>query len=125
MQQDTLKIPLESVETGLSLTIYPEGNAEFREISILEAEEFSESRFQILEGNCYEYDFNNDNYQLSASISGIVIPSKRHISSGRIVPNIYVGTLTLDILETTNNSIVSKIVNVKPFRNGRFFHFSS
>ena len=102
MQKDFIQIPLDTIDLGLILTIYPEGNAELREIDILQAEEFSESQFQILEGNCYEYHFNKDIFQLSASISGIVIPSKRHSSSGRIVPNIYVGTLTLDILNTSD-----------------------
>ena len=109
MQKECLQIPLDNAESGLILTIYPEGNAEFREIDVLEAEEFTESRFQILEGNAYEYSFNKDNFQLKASISGIVIPSKRHSSSGRIVPNIYVGTLTLDIHKTTDNTAISKL----------------
>lgn len=109
MQKDFLQIPLDTIESGLVLTIYPEGNAEFREIDILEAEEFAESQFQILEGNSYEYHFNKDNYQLAASISGIVIPSKHHSSSGRIVPNIYVGTLTLDVLNTIENTSISKL----------------
>jgi hypothetical protein len=109
MQKEYLLIPLDAIELGLILTIYPEGNAEFREIDVLEAEEFSESQFQILEGNCYEYNFNKDYYQLQASISGIVVPSKRHSSSGRIVPNIYVGTLTLDILNIKEKITISKL----------------
>lgn len=109
MRKDILQIPFDTIESGLVLTIYPEGNAEFREIDISEAKEFSESQYQILEGNCYEYHFNKDNFQLSASISGIVIPSKRHSSSGRIVPNIYVGTLTLDILNIAENKAISKL----------------
>jgi len=109
MRKDILQIPFDTIDSGLVLTIYPEGNAEFREIDISEAKEFSESQFQILEGNCYEYHFNKDNFQLSASNSGIVIPSKRHSSSGRIVPNIYVGTLTLDILNIAENKIISKL----------------
>ncbi len=109
MQKEFLQIHLDTLEAGLILSIYPEGNSVFREIDILEAEEFSESRFQILEGNSYEYHFNKNSFQLAASISGIVTPSKRHLSSGRIVPNIYVGTLTLDILETNNNITISKL----------------
>jgi len=109
MQKDFLQIPLDELEAGLILTIYPEGNAEFREIDISESQEFSESQFQILEGNAYEYSFNKDNFQLQTSISGVVIPSKRHSSSGRIVPNIYVGTLTLDILNSAENSSDSKL----------------
>jgi len=109
MQKEFLQIPLDNLEPGLILTIYPEGNAMFREIDISEAQEFSESQFQILEGNAYEYSINKDNFQLQTSISGVVIPSKRHSSSGRIVPNIYVGTLTLDILNSAENSSVSKL----------------
>lgn len=109
MQKDFLQISLDSLEAGLILAIYPEGNAIFREIDILEAQEFSESQFQILEGNSYEYHFNKNNFQLSATISGIIIPSQKHSSSGRIVPNIYVGTLTLDILNTVQNIVVSKL----------------
>jgi len=107
MQKDFLQISLNNIETGLILTIYPEDNAELREIDIFQAEEYSESQFQILEGNSYEYHFNKDNFQLLASISGIIIPSKRHLSSGRIVPNIYVGTLTLDIINTAEFKTVS------------------
>lgn len=109
MYKEFLQIPLDNLESGLLLTIYPEGNSVFREIDLLEAEEFSESQFQLLEGNTYEYSFNKDNYQLQTSISGIVISSKRHSYSGRIVPNIYVGTLTLDILNIAENSAISKL----------------
>lgn len=81
MQKYFLPIPLDTIESGLILSIYPEGKAVFREIDLLEAEEFSESPFQILEGNSYEYHFNIDNYQLAASISGIVIPSNIRLPS--------------------------------------------
>ena len=109
MQKDCLQISLDTIESGLILTIYPEGSSELREIDVFEAQEFAESQYQILEGNSYEYSFNKDNFQLEASISGIVIPSKRHSSSGRIVPNIYVGTLSLDIINTFENNTVSKL----------------
>ena len=84
MQKEFLQIPLDNLEPGLILIIYPEGNAMFREIDISEAQEFSESQFQILEGNAYEYSFNKDNFQLQTSISGVVIPSKRHSSSAEL-----------------------------------------
>lgn len=109
MQKEYLEIPLNHIESGLILTIYPEGNSKIREINDLDAKEFSESKYQILEGNTYEYDFNKGNYQLSASILGIIIPSKKHITSGRIVPNIYVGTLTLDVINISTNVSISKI----------------
>ena len=103
MEEHCLQIPLDEIESGLTLSIDPEGNSDFRVIDTLEADEFSESPHQILEGNTYEYDFNQSSYQLKADVPGIVIPSKRHASSGRIVPNIYVGTLTLEIVDRENN----------------------
>lgn len=103
MEERYLQISLDRIESGLTLSIYPEGNSDFRVISTIDAVEFSESQYQILEGNTYEYHFNKNNYRLQANVSGIVIPSKRQASSGRIVPNIYVGTLTLEITDEERN----------------------
>ena len=109
MDEHCLQISLDTIESGLTLSIYPEKNSDFRIIDSFEAVEFSESRYQILEGNSYEYHFNKSNYQLATSIPGIIIPFKRHYSSGRIVPNIYVGTLALEIVDTDINISVCKL----------------
>lgn len=109
MEECRLQISLDEIELGLSLFIYPEGNSDFRIIDSFDAAEFSESRYQILEGNTYEYYFNKDNYRLQTNVAGIVIPSKRQASSGRIVPNIYVGTLTFDITDTTRKDYRYKL----------------
>lgn len=113
MEECCLQIPLNEIDHGLTLLIYPEGSADFRIIDTLEADEFSESPHQILEGNTYEYKFNKNSYQLKADIPGIVIPSKikskDHASSGRIVPNIYVGTLTLEVVDSENHKSISKL----------------
>jgi len=109
MEERCLQISLDEIDSGLKLLIYPEGNSDFRIIDTLDALEYSESRYQILEGNSYEYHFSKNKYQLNASISGIIIPSKKYTSSGRIVPNIYVGTLTLEIKDTDLNQFVHKI----------------
>src|SRR5690554_169619 len=109
MQKNYLQISLDEIESGLILSIYPEGNSVFRIIDPLDAAEFSESQYQILEGSAYEYSFNKGSYQLQINISGIIIPSRKHASSGRIVPNIYVGTLTFEITNAISGSVVSKI----------------
>lgn len=109
MEEHCLQIPLDEIDSGLILSIYLEGNSDFRIIDAFEANEFSESPYQILEGNTYEYNFNKSTYQLKANIPGIVIPSKRHASSGRIVPNIYVGTLILEIVDTENDKSIDKL----------------
>lgn len=95
-----IQIPLPFFNETDYLEIYPENNAKLYQISEDEANENGESIFQILEGNCYEYAFNNNKYRLKCS-DGIVIPSKREQSQGRIVPNIYVGTLTLFVSDIT------------------------
>ena len=109
MEERCLQIPLSEIDSGLTLSIYPEGNSDFRLIDTFDANEFSESAYQILEGNTYEYSFNKSTFQLKANIPGIVIPSKKHISSGRIVPNIYVGTLTLEIVDNGNDKFIDKL----------------
>lgn len=95
-----IQIPLLFFNEIDVLNVYPEGNAKLYQITEDEANENGESIFQILEGNCYEYAFNNSKYRLRCS-DGIVISSKREESQGRIVPNIYVGTLTLFVSDST------------------------
>ena len=109
MEEHCMQIPLDEIESGLTLSVYPERNSDFRIIDALDANEFSESAYQILEANTYEYSFNKSSYQLKANIPGIVIPSRKHPSSGRIVPNIYVGTLTLEIVDNENGKFIGTL----------------
>jgi predicted component of viral defense system (DUF524 family) len=96
-----IRIPLSFFNDFDFLEIYPENKSKLFEISEEDANENGESRFQILEGNSYEYGFSNNKYQLYCSIDGVVSQSKREPSQGRIVPNIYVGTLTLFVADIT------------------------
>lgn len=96
-----IQIPLTFFNETDILEIYPENKARLFEISEDEANENGESIFQILEGNSYEYAFTSEQYRLNCSIEGVVSQSKREPSVGRIVPNIYVGTLTLFITDST------------------------
>ena len=96
-----IQIPLTFFNETDILEIYPENTAKLFEISEDEANENGESVFQILEGNSYEYAFTDEKYRLNCSIDGVVSKSKREPSQGRIVPNIYVGTLTLFISDST------------------------
>ncbi|MFN3968967.1 DUF2357 domain-containing protein, partial [Flavobacterium sp.] len=96
-----IQIPLTFFNEIDFLEIYPENKAKLFEISEVEANENGESPFQILEGNSYEYAFTNENYRLNCSIDGVISQSKRNPSLGRIVPNIYVGTLKLFVTDIT------------------------
>jgi len=67
------------------------------EVNDFEAMENGESSIQLMEGHFYEYLISG-NYQLESS--EIVHPSRVNLSSGRLVPNIYVGSLTIYISNT-------------------------
>ena len=60
--------------------------------------EESEAQYQIVEGKCYDYKI-DEGYFLKDSF-GIVSGNDFDKSVGRIEPNIYVGTLRLDIFYT-------------------------
>jgi predicted component of viral defense system (DUF524 family) len=98
-----IQIPLIFFNETDFLEIYPENSAKLFEISEDEANENGESTFQILEGNSYEYAFTNKKYRLNCSIDGVVSQSNREPFIGRIVPNIYVGTLTLFVTDSTQD----------------------
>ena len=104
-----IQIPLQFFNETDFLEIYPENKARLFEITEDEANENGESIFQILEGNSYEYAFTNKKYRLNCSIDGVVSQSKREPSLGRIVPNIYVGTLTLFVIDSTKGGKEFKI----------------
>lgn len=87
--------PLNAIENGLILEIFPENRSLLFEIDEQEAKEAAEAPIQILEGHSYEYKISKDTYRLKCDLEGIVIQSRRDQSAGRIVPNIYVGTLTV------------------------------
>ena len=110
MTQDLFKITLDDVYPGLSLEIITETNAYARQISTFDAEEYGESIYQIFEGQSYEYEIvGSDRYSLSAPIKGIVLPSKKDKSRGRLYPNIYVGKLVLFIIDKVSDAVLTKI----------------
>src|SRR5688572_12226365 len=98
MGTNRLTIPIFLSSKQISLQLFDERLAETL-IEKIDADENGESRFQIEEGNNYEYRI-EEGYNLAAS--GIVSHSSANKSSGRISPNIYVGTLTIDVLDSTN-----------------------
>lgn len=105
LSREYLELSLEHIESGLKLFIYPEPNSFLSEIEEEEALKNGESRFQLLEGNSYEYKLSNDKFRLQCSVRGVVTISNRDKSSGRIIPNTYVGTLTIFI---SNEKVIDK-----------------
>ena len=95
MAEKHLNIPISVAHKNVALTLYGENSGETL-IEINDALENGEALFQIKEGSYYEYKITNG---FSLRPSEIVSQSKVNESSGRISPNIYVGTLTIDVLD--------------------------
>jgi predicted component of viral defense system (DUF524 family) len=108
-----IAIPLNEIAQGLKLFIYEEQENTLFEISEIEAQQNGESPFQILEGRSYSYYFEKDIYQIK-EVSKVINPSKRKfVSEGRITPNIYVGSMPLEIYDKKEPSKICTIVYVE------------
>ena len=87
------------------LTLYPESDAgpSLWKIDESKAVARGEARLQILEGFSYEYSL-TEGFQLG-KVKDIVHPSRRVASAGRITPQLYVGTLTLPIINSAEREV--------------------
>ncbi|MEJ8755449.1 DUF2357 domain-containing protein [Pontibacter sp. H259] len=103
--------PSESIVVALSdgctiiFTIFSEShsNDSLRLIDDAEAVEHGEAPLQLLEGYCYEYSIDS-NYKLQ-EVPNIISSSRVNKSTGRITPNIYVGSLELEVLDKETSVI--------------------
>lgn len=106
-----MQIPLHHIEKDLVLEIVGNSEDSPQTISEQDAVEYGEAQYQIKEGCTYEYNFpKKEHYQLSGT-NGIVSVSKFHKNTGLIKPNIFVGTLTLEIINSENGN--KNFVNVE------------
>ena len=88
-------IPLNHIKKGLSIEVVAiMDNTLFH---ILDAKENNEADYQIVEGCFYQYKLNDKNYSLEQS--QVVEQSNFNKTEGRLSPNIYVGTLSIPVLE--------------------------
>ena len=96
MALDELKIPI-NLENGDKTHLYLISEQESRLVQVEEsiAKENNEAEYQLYEGSTYEYSLDGE-YSLEGP-SRVVKDSKLNSSSGRLVPNTYVGTLNLSI----------------------------
>jgi hypothetical protein len=97
-----MKIDLSHIKNGLELEIQGEENTLF-EISDEEVLQHGEAKYQLLEGCSYEYQFTEDtfNFKENSKKNTIITFSKFGKHKGGIIPNIYVGTHSLEIENTT------------------------
>jgi len=100
MESKQIIINLDYIEDGLTLTIdAKEDNTLF---VISDASENGEAENQIVEGCFYDYELSKKNYSIEKD--QIIQPRTRQKYLGTISPNIYVGTLRLNILKGTEKA---------------------
>ena len=100
---DRLEIPITGKAGGIKLFVYPQSsNARLFEEGDLSS---GESRWQLVEGEDYEYEFSDSTYSFKEH--ELVRPSKSTASRGLIKTGIYVGCLPLIV--TDNNGFKTEI----------------
>lgn len=96
----SIEINLDSIKDGLRLYI-----DSHRDGCVFDAIESAlvnnEARFQLVEGCYYDYQINDVDFILGDIGENIIQPHKRNPNIGIIAPNIFVGTLSIPVLEKT------------------------
>lgn len=103
MNVNELLISIETTDGVVSVRIIAEerGEPTIFELDEWEAFEHGEARIQLLEGCFYEYEVLG-NYLLGPSPA--VVPSRINPAMGRLTPNVYVGTLSVEVLRLSDGA---------------------
>jgi predicted component of viral defense system (DUF524 family) len=96
--QQSIEIELDSVKEGLRLWIDARRSESLFDAET-DAEQHNEAQYQLVEGCLYDYEISDPKYVLGDIGENIVQPHKRTPNLGTIAPNIFVGTLSLPLLE--------------------------
>lgn len=98
---DRLEIPIIGKANNGKLLVYPQSSSAkvFEEMEPQDGE----SRWQLVEGEEYEYEFSDNKYRFKEH--ELVRPSKSSHSRGWIKTGVYVGCLTLKVVDAAENEI--------------------
>lgn len=113
-----IEISLDSVRDGLRLWIDAR-----RPDSLFDAEEntseHNEARFQLVEGYLYDFQISDHDFILGDVGENIIQQHKRNKNLGTIAPNIFVGTLSIPILEKESLQELCKVeLEVQSIKSG-------
>jgi len=116
--ESTIEINLDSVQEGLRLWIDAR-----RPDSLFDAEqnasEHNEARFQLVEGCFYDYQISDPHLVLGDVGENIIQQHKRTSNLGTIAPNIFVGTLSIPLVEKENSRELCKVdLEVQSIKSG-------
>lgn len=85
------------------LDIYADKKDTIEQITEVDAELNGESVYQLREGCFYDYELSDSNFKLE--LSEVVTSRKSMPHLGRISPNIFVGTLSINVLNKDNQQV--------------------
>ena len=113
-----IEINFDSVKEGLRLWIDAR-----RPDSLFDAEENAaennEARYQLVEGCYYDYQLSDSGYVLGDIGENIIQQHKRTANLGTIAPNIFVGTLSIPLLDKHTSEELCKIeLEVQSVKSG-------
>ena len=113
-----IEINLDIFQEGLRLWIDAR-----RPDSLFDAEgsatEHNEARYQLVEGCFYDYQINDSNFVLDDIGENIIQQHKRTTNLGTIAPNIFVGTLSIPLLEKETSKECGKVeLEVQSIKSG-------
>ena len=94
----SIEIKLDFVKNGLRLWIDARKPDSLYDAET-DAAQYNEARYQLVEGCLYDFQINDAHFVLGDVGENIVQPHKRTPNLGTLVPNIYVGTLTIPLLQ--------------------------
>ena len=103
-----IEINLDTVKEGLRLWIdsrTPDSLFDAEE----SATENNEARFQIVEGHYYDYQISDPSYILGEMGENVIQQHRRTSNLGVIAPNIFVGTLSIPLIEKVKSQECCKI----------------
>ncbi|WP_332032717.1 DUF2357 domain-containing protein [Kaistella sp.] len=118
MALDSININLDSIQEGLRLYIDARRSATLFDAAD-DAEQHNEARFQLMEGNYYDYQINDAAFLLGDIGENIVQQHRRTTNVGTLAPNIFVGTLTIPVLKKeTLEQCGTVILEVQSLKTG-------
>lgn len=114
----TVTIELDSVKEGLILWIDAR-RAQSLFDATTDAEQNNEAQYQLVEGCFYDYEINDSRFILGDIGENIVQQHKRHPNLGTIAPNIFVGTLSVPVLDKNTLQECAKVhLEVQSVKSG-------
>jgi len=109
MTSEYLEIPVAGKRGSVKLVVYPQSS----KAKVFEEQEpyAGESRYQLVEGGTYTYEFIGGRYQFGKENEIVRFhPNKlHHVSEGTLTTGIYVGHLTLDVVEIDTHEQTGRV----------------